>query len=357
MSAELTFPVQVLREHTTALEAAISVCMADPDHKPVHKLRTETRRVEAELVLLAQLAEVPEHRGETNGLLKQLKKLRRAAGKVRDLDVQRKLLDEFADPEAVNGSSGDGAGAQTKAAHGTAKKAARGKAKQANGAKRNGANADGSGPAADGGSDAAQSALQKGASDLRAHMGKQRDALAADLLKLLKKRQTKAASAAEKLLKTLEPAEELALEADHLLHHAHGLLERDGLLARGDAGELSKNDLHTIRKAAKRARYLAETLPENAAAAEAARHFESLQETGGQWHDLLELAREARRYLGKGHELTVRLAEERDRRLELYRSALAGEMKAGAAGKKPSRAAGTPTRNAGRRGVRKAAAA
>jgi len=353
MPAEATFPVQVLREHTTALEAAISVCMADPDHKPVHKLRTETRRVEAELLLLSQLPEVPEHRKEADVLLKQLKLLRRAAGEVRDLDVHLKILEENFEQDADEGSAENGAGAQVKTAQGTASKSQN---KRRNSAKGSGANG------SESGADAAERVLQKGVRDLSAHMSKQRDDLASELLKLLKKRQTKAATAAEKVLKVLEPAQDLAVGAEDLLRHARGVLERDGLLARGDVGQLSKDELHTVRKAAKAARYLSETLPENTAAKEAAAHFESLQEAGGQWHDLVDLSKEARKYLGKSHELAVRLTEERDRRMQAYRAVLSAEVKVGeaaqarAAGKKPPRSARGSVRSSAKRAGRRAAA-
>ncbi len=160
--------------------------------------------------------------------------------------------------------------------------------------------ADGAGPAV--------SPLQKGAGALRDHLGKKRDDAAADLLKLLKKRQARAAVAAEDLLKVLRAAEDLPIPVETLLQHAQALLERDHLLERESVEALDEDALHSVRKAAKAARYLAETAPESQASVTAAEHFESLQEAGGQWHDLLELARASKRFLGKSHELTVTLA-------------------------------------------------
>ena len=59
MNASTAYPVKILHEHLRELEGAITACLADPGHKPVHKLRTETRRVEALLVLLAWYRNFP----------------------------------------------------------------------------------------------------------------------------------------------------------------------------------------------------------------------------------------------------------------------------------------------------------
>lgn len=331
MNASVTFPVQVLREHITALEAAISVCLADPDHKPVHKLRTETRRVEALLLLLGLVPGLPEHRKEAAALLRALGKLRRAAGNVRDLDVHRKMLEDFAQTEdklvesAPENSDPD-----------AAPKRGRKRSSEAT-AEESPDNA---------------SLLSKAATDLRKRMGKERDKAAADLQDLLKARQRKTARASEALLEVLKPAEELALPGTDLLRNAESVLTRDGVLRNGDIAELDEEQLHSVRKAAKAARYVAESLPDDAALVAAAERFETLQEAGGQWHDALQLARAARRYFGKGHELTAAYREERDRKLEAYRSALSSvsgpEEKPGR--RKPARA----TRANGRKAAKAA---
>lgn len=324
MESAVTYPVPLLREHTTALEAALSVCLADPGHKPVHKLRTATRRVEAQLILLGMVPSLPEHRKEAEKLLRGLKKLRRAAGEVRDLDVHRKMLDELA------GEDGEGQnGAKATKSDGPGKKAAA-KRQSAKGADRDGsaaqaANAD---------------AIRQAAADLRRRLGDRRNDAAVALQDLLKKRQVKVARAAEGLLKVLEPAQEVALPREELLRDAEAVLERDRLLEDGDVDGLSEDELHTLRKAAKAARYLAETLPEDALLKGAAERFESLQEAGGQWHDALQLARTARRYFGKGHELTAAYREQRDQMLAAYRKALAARLQPEQKGKGPKGHAG-----------------
>jgi CHAD domain-containing protein len=319
MASDVSSPVQVLREHTRALEAALSVCLADPGHKAVHRLRTETRRVEAQLVLLQQMAAIPEHRDEATALLKELKRLRRAAGEVRDLDVQRKMLEAYEEPQHAAADSND-----------VDLKTAPGKSGRKSAAKFRGKTATGSHNAsvARGIPEAAQAVLQKGAGDLRSHMASQREASVADLEKLLKKRQAKLAGAAEELLKALHDGEKQELPVEALLHHAEGVLRRDALLGRTPVAEMDEDELHTVRKAAKAARYLAETMPGQPEAVVAGQRFETLQDSGGQWHDLLDLARAARRFLGKSHALTVVLAEQRDRKLDAYRAVLQTEAQA-----------------------------
>ncbi|HLI77715.1 MAG TPA: CHAD domain-containing protein, partial [Acidobacteriaceae bacterium] len=302
------------------LEAAMSVCLAEPETKPVHRLRTETRRVEALLLLLALMPDLPEHRKEAGALLRVLGKVRRAAGEVRDLDVHRKMLEtvaeaeparapsEAAEPEASAGGQREGAPSARKL-----------RARQPAGAEQGAVDHDGSGPAS----------VSKSALKLRKQMGRDRDKAASALKHLLKDRQVKIARAAEALLKALEPAQENTVAASELLRDAEAVLGRAGFLGYSSKQlrALDEDELHAVRKAAKAARYVAESLPEDQALSQAARSFEALQEAGGQWHDALELARAARRYFGKGHELTEAYRKERDLKLKAYREALLARTK------------------------------
>jgi CHAD domain-containing protein len=323
MSSSTSYPVQVLREHLTNLEAAMSVCLADPGHKPVHKLRTETRRVEALLLLLALVPGLPEHRKEAAALLRALARLRRAAGEVRDLDVHRKMLEALTGGE--NGEAVDTAAEQAQDRPAGKSVVPRPKLKSV------------SAPEA-GVADGSLDPLGKAAKELRKEMARARDRAADDLQDLLNKRQAKTARVAEKLLAVLEPANGLALPAPDLLRDAEAVLTRDGLLKADAVAKLDEEDLHTVRKAAKAARYVAESLPDDRTLVQAAEGFEALQEAGGQWHDALELARAARRYFGKGHQLTAAYREERDRKLEAYRSALMARVQEkGAARRRPTK--------------------
>lgn len=87
----IAHPIGTLRELVTSLEAAITLTLAKPKTKPVHNLRTTTRRIEAQLELLSLLPDLPEHGKPAKKARKLLATLRRAAGRVRDLDVQRDL--------------------------------------------------------------------------------------------------------------------------------------------------------------------------------------------------------------------------------------------------------------------------
>ena len=360
MAADTTCPVDVLREHTTELEAALTVCLADPGHKPVHRLRTETRRIEAQLLLLAEIPTIPEHRKQAEGMRRALRRIRRAAGELRDFDVQGKLLERFTTRAAANGASPaeDATPMAQPRGKGSPGQASRSPTRELLAANPiEGANV-GSGPA--------RRALQKGAAELSGKLEKRRDRAAGKLQKLLRKHQKPVADAGQALLGALEPAEDLALPAPALLEYAEAILWRSGVLADA-AGQptkragrdtngsgplahdqpapghgagthsesgveaLDEQELHDLRKAAKAARYLAETLPGNPVLGAAAHRFEALQNAGGQWHDDLDLTRAARRLLGKSHELTVTLAAERDAHLAAYREALAASAGRGKA--------------------------
>ena len=299
MAVEAFFPIEALREHTSALEALWTVSSPDQSSKAVHRLRTETRRVEALLTMLNDLPGTPAHRDEAHALRRLLGRLRRTAGAVRDLDVQTKHLADFAGaqkqaPAEWNAASGSGAGLIDKTRKGS---------------------------------------LQGGAEALRKHLESKREAAAARLQTFLKKHHAKVAKAAQRLLGQFRLAEELPVPAGKALELADALLLRGGLLAQSLTRALDEDDLHTVRKAAKAARYLAEMLPATPRARAAARRFEDLQEAGGRWHDALDLGRAAKRFLGKHHPLTAAVHAERDRHLRLYREALRTEARR-AGGKK-----------------------
>lgn len=310
MRESVAYPVRILREHITNLEAALSVCLADPDHKPVHKLRTETRRVEALLILIDLVPALPEHRKQAAALLRALRKLRRAAGEVRDLDVHRKMLEQIAEAEDAAETARSAQGGKK-----SARRSHRGSATPSEGAEAV------EEQTAEASQDSA-ALLSKSAAELRHRMGRERDKAAGALQELLHERQTKISRAAEALLDALQPAEDLAMAGTELLRDAEAVLERNRLLTTRKVQDLDEDELHTVRKAAKAARYVAESLPQDELLTAAAQRFEALQEAGGQWHDALELARAARRFFGKDHALTASYRGERDARLKDYRAAL-----------------------------------
>ena len=230
-------PIQTLREQITNLEAAIIVCLADPSPKAVHKLRTSTRRVEAQLTLLSQLPGLPPHQKPEKQASRLLKKLRRAAGNIRDLDVQIDLIE----------------GKST-----TSTKEA---------------------------SDKLSESLQQ-----------QRNQAETDLLHILNKHQIKLTMSLEALLEALDSAKSQTLPAAKL-----GILAQNWFTNNIPSETLPEDpdQLHSIRKTAKLARYIAETAPKSARTPrKLAAAFESLQQSGGEWHDWLILSAIAHEKLG-----------------------------------------------------------
>jgi CHAD domain-containing protein len=222
-------PIQTLREQITNLEAAITVCLAGPGPKPVHKLRTSTRRVQAQLTLLSLLPDLPPHQKPEKTARRLLKKLRRAAGNIRDFDVQINLIEEKTS-------------ASTKEA-----------------------------------SDALSSALSH-----------QRTQAETGLLHLLNKHQAKLTRSLESLLEALDPAKSQTVPANQLSVLAQGWFIQN---IPSETMPDDPDQLHAIRKTAKLARYIAETAPKSARTPrKLAAIFESLQQAGGEWHDWLILS-------------------------------------------------------------------
>ncbi len=271
MVAPAAHPVQTLREHATALEAALSVCLADPHSKAVHKVRTETRRIEAQLALLALIPGLPSYGDEAKKALKRLRKLRRGAGRVRDLDVQRKLIKEQAtEAPAAQQSRED-------------------------------------------------KTMARDLRRMRKLRKRQRKSAARDLLHLIEKRGPKISAALEEVLAALEPYEDLSLSITELLDLVdRGFSHQEALHLRSP----SEDQLHDLRKAAKVARYQAENAAESTTAKLAADRYQQLQDQGGQWHDWLQLACDAEDELGGQHAAALRFTALRDQHLTAFRDCL-----------------------------------
>lgn len=253
--------MQTLREHASRLEAALSVGLARPKPKAVHALRSETRRIEAQLELLEMLHGLPAFRAEADKVLRRLKKLRGMAGKVRDCDVHRKLL-------------------------------------------KNGAAEIASAPEAPKG-------IAKDGDRLRKVLEQQREREEGKLLKTITKQQPKLARDVEDLLDALQAGEAMEAPPEVLRQ-----IERKfGEMVNSDGG--GEQHLHEVRKLAKRARYQCESLPGEEAQAMAQR-FEAMQDAGGAWHDLLDLACRAHEEFGPDHPLSRVLEHRRDQHLDQY---------------------------------------
>jgi CHAD domain-containing protein len=76
--------------------------------------------------------------------------------------------------------------------------------------------------------------------------------------------------------------------------------------------------MHGVRKAAKLARYMAE----EGVAGRVMQEFETMQETGGRWHDLLTLRDVARERVGKRSELAELLQEREENTRKEFRELL-----------------------------------
>ncbi len=281
-------PVATLREQIMRLEAAIVVCRVRPKKEPVHTLRKATRYVEAQLALLELVPHLPEHAKQANKVRKRLKSVRKAAGTVRDFDVQRSLVkdDTPNKPTAKTDSSDD--------------------------------------------------RMHRDAKALAKELKLQRNQETAKLTAVLSAEEKRLAKRLTKLEDALEPAVEHTVPADRLAasiehwFHAHtppppanvGNGRRTG--RKHDMQLPDEDSLHTLRKASKLCRYMAESLPADLPAAKRlAERFEAIQESGGKWHDWLLLQEIAAKHHGNGAALTDRYAQHRDAALASFQTQLA----------------------------------
>ncbi len=281
-------PVAVLRRRVLEFEAAMLLAADSPKGKPVHRLRTSSRRIEAQIELLALLPGLPNHDREQLRARRALREVRRAAGKVRDSDVQRDLLKRR---QAKTGQSRDLAVA--------------------------------------GRDEAAR--LRRHAQGLRRTLKRRRRHARADLQQMLKGRSPKISRRLQQLLDVLAPASELTVSAGEIADLTREWFRRN-LPERIDASD--PGELHAVRKSAKLARYIAETgagphrgsdLPNSGAGSPAEQlsaAFERLQGSGGVWHDLLTLSAISRRELGRHDPLTEALDRECRSALKRFRGEL-----------------------------------
>ncbi len=235
-------PVATFQRHSLSLKTVMAECLAQPTPKSVHRLRATIRRIEATLDLLIDTADLPTLPKQSKQFRRSLRKIRRAAGAVRDLDVHCELLATY---KTISDAT----------------------------------------------------VLERDLSALRLHREKklqkhiQNDAR--DILAML-----------DKLEPILAPAAELNLSGGSLAHAARTLFAPAirGLDPSDD------EDLHSIRKAGKSARYIAEIGSKvSKEAATLAKRLIDLQQTIGAWHDHLVLLTEAQTALPSDSPLTERL--------------------------------------------------
>ena len=128
-----------------------------------------------------------------------------------------------------------------------------------------------------------------------------------DLLRQLEQEQNKVERTMDEFAARVDSARELNLSGAKLI----ALTLKWFAGAVSDLDLTTDDDLHTLRKAAKTARYLAETGKDTSKAAAAlASRFEAAQKTLGEWHDHLLLLDEAKANLPEDSKTTLRIQEE-----------------------------------------------
>ena len=254
-----------LRKLTEALRGNLEKCAANPEVDPVHDVRTGTRRLQATIEAILR-----EHSGEAlqqaaAEWLAVLKKIRRAAAPVRDLDVHRELLRKSFPMDKA--ATADAAISEDPVAHQVEHLDAwLHHARQHNAAQ-----------------------LKKKPEKLLAGFGERAAAFAVALQHEPRSRRRPRSAAV------------VALESFAQLLNTMQYLD--------------PGNLHDFRKGAKKARYIAESAAEDAQALAVGKALKKLQDDIGDWHDWLVLSEEARVALGEeGKELVALLDEERERR-------------------------------------------
>jgi CHAD domain-containing protein len=256
-----------LRERTDALKESLRRCAADPDVDAVHDTRTGTRRIEAALESALPPTDGDEElRKAVRAWQRLLKKIRRAAAPVRDLDVQQKLLKklipklETKAKTPVNEPKSGMAAQVEKLDH-----------------------------ALKGEREMNAAPLRRNAAKWAAKLDGHYETLMAARHPAMRRRKPDAAVTA---------LNEFARLSTHMR-------------------QLDAGNLHDFRKGAKKARYMAEAGGENERAGMVGRALKKLQDEIGDWHDWLMLADEAHRFLGAdGATLTAEIERRRDEHYE-----------------------------------------
>ncbi len=301
---------ELLDDQIHALSSAMLVAQTAAEPGPVHKLRTTTRRMEAQLVLLQTLPGVPEHAREATEVDRLLRRVRRAAAAVRDLDVQADMI--AADmPDRVAVTAGSRGDQMRKEASKLLRRLA----------KRRVAEAQQLVATLRAESDSLQAALKSLETKL--------NPLAEEGASRLRRSAAKTFTSTELAGRIQGAFATRSARAFHL-HGGKNGAQPDNTHALQRLQHLNEETLHELRKAAKQCRYMAESLPEGSPhARKIAQRFEYLQEAGGRWHDWLMLEAMAAREHGKKAPLAERYRNHRDAALAEYHLQLALEFTTG----------------------------
>jgi len=285
----LTHSTKMFQERVTSLTEALLVCRSSQKENEVHRLRSGTRRMEAQLILLELSQILPPDMNQACKVRKRLKTVRRAAGSVRDLDVQVKLINQT-ESESQNVLHED--------------------------------------------------QMRLAARQISERLQQQREHEASRLERMVRREGTKLATALQELESTVRLVQKSAVPTKQLVtrieswfyedstrsHHSlsvpPGQNDRSGDLLAVEDKNIER--FHKIRKVAKLCRYLLEALPRRSLAVkQLTSQFEAIQEAGGHWHDWLLLEQTAAKGRGKQTELAKAYAARRDIAFENYRRRLA----------------------------------
>jgi CHAD domain-containing protein len=282
-----------VRRLAAKLRENLAKCGDDPDVDPVHDTRTGTRRLQATLEDLVRASQEGDDgesvRAAAAATMKTLKKIRREAGPVRDLDVHRKLLEKLV-KRAVEPCE------DKKDEKQEAPDRARIGAPDVLETPEAGLRVTG---------------LNQQADDLDAWL-KHRRSEQADGLK------AQAGDLVAKLDKRLEELETVlrAKRARRARKKPPGVIALDAFARLASEMQmLDASNLHDFRKGAKKARYVAELAAQgDAQAKQVGETLKKLQDEIGDWHDWLVLAEEAHAALGdEATELIAMVEAERER--------------------------------------------
>ena len=346
MSGEL----ESIRKLASALRENLVKCAADPDLDPVHDTRTGTRRLQATLENVVR--EMPEGeagervRDAAEALMRQLKRIRRAAGMVRDLDVHRKLLEKLA-------------------AKALGEKNEKDKSEKEEPGNEPPLDAPDVLETPEAG--LRMTPLHKHADDLDAWLKHQREAHADQL----RAQASDLVAKFDKRLANLEEAMKATPQRRRTKPPAVQALDGFARLAT-EMQLLDAGNLHDFRKGAKKARYVAELAEQaDTHAGAVGKALKKLQDEIGDWHDWLVLADEAHAALEEdAAELTELIEKKREehfvaamKTVAKLRGRLMGEWLAGTTAKKrpamkrPAKKRSAKKRSAKERPVQKRPAA
>jgi CHAD domain-containing protein len=222
-----------------AFNAAVAQCAQDSHPDAVHRVRTGSRRLQAMLEAMLRETPGPALEQPARAWLRQLKQIRRAAGAVRDLDVHRKLLEDWVGKD--------------------------------------------SGP------------LSKQAEMLDAWLKGERKRLAHGMQKKTRRRQRALAEGQAGFLAAIS---HVPLSSMRSSRPGDSVALEDFVRTADTMPVLDAENLHDFRKATKKARYVAESAVDGQTSSVAIA-LKRIQDAIGDWHDWLCLREEASVALGQ----------------------------------------------------------